>query len=71
MVPDVFLTMLRRRVIQIQSLDVIVFDECHNSVGWDNYTQIMWEFYFFGLKFDSKNNLEIRERPEILGLTAS
>jgi hypothetical protein len=49
-----------------------VFDECHNSVGRDLYSVIMQEHFFFGLSFSPESKkLLLKNRPKILGLTAS
>jgi len=64
MTPQVFLDSLRHAFLTLEEVDLLVFDECHNTRSNSPYNMIMHEFYFRG-KMDGLR------LPRILGLTAS
>jgi len=61
--PQTFLNMLRRNQVSLKDFSLLIFDECHHTQGFHPYNQIMQEFYF--------HNLNQKEKPRVLGLTAS
>lgn len=64
MTPQVLLDAFNRRYIDIDQINVIVFDECHHAVADHPYRRVMrclHEYY----------ENEGSDRPLILGLTAS
>ncbi|KAM6559383.1 hypothetical protein CsatA_028622 [Cannabis sativa] len=60
MTPQVLLDALRRAFFSLESVGLMVIDECHRATGNHPYTKIMKEFYH---KCSSK--------PKIFGMTAS
>ena len=64
MTPQVFLDSLRHAFVSLDEVDLIVFDECHNSKKNNPANLVMTEFYFPAK--DAGNPV-----PKILGLTAS
>ena len=71
MIHKVFLTMLRNGSINIEEVDHLIFDECHHAQKEHPYNLIMKEFYFYGIDFNLPEEERYKNRPYILGLTAS
>lgn len=64
MTPQVFLDSLRHAFVSLEEVDLVVFDECHNSKKNNPCNLVMTEFYF------PAKDAELPV-PKILGLTAS
>ncbi|GBG81912.1 hypothetical protein CBR_g34095 [Chara braunii] len=62
MTAQIFLDNLRHSFMQMERVNLIVFDECHRAHGRHAYSQIMEGFY---------HTLERDKRPLIFGMTAS
>ncbi|XP_062101177.1 endoribonuclease Dicer homolog 3 [Humulus lupulus] len=60
MTPQVLLDALRRAFFSLESVGLMVIDECHRAIGNHPYTKIMKEFYH-----------KCRRKPKIFGMTAS
>lgn len=58
--PVIFLTLLRHAVITMDSIDLLIFDECHHCNGNHPYSYIMTEFYHASML-----------KPKVFGMTAS
>ena len=54
--------------MQMEEIDLLVFDECHHADQDHPYNLIMRDFFFHN--FDPNDPLAVK-RPMILGLTAS
>ena len=63
--PQKFLNCLKKETVRLSQIDLIIFDECHNTSGGNPYCEIM-KFYLCPSKQQN-----ITERPVIVGLTAS
>ncbi|KAG0240541.1 Dicer-like protein 1 [Actinomortierella wolfii] len=61
MTPQVCLTMLRLRFLEMESIKLFVFDSCHQAQGHHPYRLIMDEIYRL---------ISPSRRPQILGLTS-
>eukprot|EP01022_Parablepharisma_sp_SALTPOND_P000795 TRINITY_DN105056_c0_g1_i1.p1 TRINITY_DN105056_c0_g1~~TRINITY_DN105056_c0_g1_i1.p1 ORF type:complete len:1132 (-),score=86.42 TRINITY_DN105056_c0_g1_i1:9000-12395(-) len=78
---DVFVIMgkillenLRHGLVNINQIDLLIFDECHHAGGNHDYNSIMKEFYFkynFQVQQSSEKNKGETKLPKVLGLTAS
>ncbi|XP_003746827.1 endoribonuclease Dicer-like [Galendromus occidentalis] len=62
MVPQVFSNILNQNFINLDQINLMVFDECHAATGQSCYVQIMQNHYV---------KMGPEKRPRILGLTAS
>ena len=71
MIHKVWLDLLRSGIMKINEISTIIFDECHHAQKDHPYNLIMKEFYFYGINFDLEESLRYKDRPFILGLTAS
>ncbi|KAL9272676.1 Endoribonuclease Dicer homolog 3a-like protein [Drosera capensis] len=60
MTPQIFLDTLRNAFMSMESVALMIFDECHRATGNHNYAKIMMEFY---------NRSACK--PKIFGMTAS
>ncbi|XP_074323275.1 endoribonuclease Dicer homolog 2-like [Apium graveolens] len=65
MTPQILLNALRHSFIKLETIRVLIFDECHHARGRHPYACIMTEFYHPQVK---SNNFQL---PRILGMTAS
>jgi ERCC4-related helicase len=63
--PQKFVNCLKNGTMRLSELDVMVFDECHNTSGANPYCEVM-KFYLCPTKGQSTS-----ERPIIIGLTAT
>ncbi|UJR23748.1 hypothetical protein I4U23_026725 [Adineta vaga] len=63
--PQKFVNCLNKETMRLSQLDMIIFDECHNTSGGNPYCEIM-KYYLCPLR---KQNTS--ERPLIIGLTAT
>lgn len=63
--PQKFVNTLDKRTVSLSQIDVMIFDECHNTSGGNPYCGIM-KFYLCQSKRQSDG-----EKPKIIGLTAS
>jgi endoribonuclease Dicer len=61
MTPDILKNALNESFLSLQDINLIIFDECHHTIGGHPYNQIM-RFYFSAM---------IEDRPKIFGMTAS
>lgn len=64
--PSIVYKLLSIGYINIDQIDLIIFDECHHADGNHPYNILMNEFYFF-----HKERNDTTKLPQILGLTAS
>ncbi|KAJ1940320.1 Dicer-like protein 1, partial [Linderina macrospora] len=62
MTHQIFLNALRHGFVDLEDIDLLVFDECHHARGNHPYALIMSEFYRLA---------EPSKRPHIFGMTAS
>ncbi|KAH7447488.1 hypothetical protein KP509_01G108700 [Ceratopteris richardii] len=62
MTPQILLNLLQHAMLKMESIKVLVFDECHHCQKNHPYARIMEEFYF---------KMEASKRPRVLGMTAS
>lgn len=60
--PQKFLNCLLDKTINLNEIDLIIFDECHNCIGNHPYSKIMEQYLVY---YQNKTH------PRILGLTAS
>ncbi|KAJ3417564.1 Dicer-like protein 1 [Chytridiales sp. JEL 0842] len=60
--PYILLNALNRGLIKMSQINLIVFDEAHNATGKQPYNLIMQDHYEVA---------KLKDRPKILGLTAS
>ncbi|KAK1400758.1 endoribonuclease Dicer-like [Heracleum sosnowskyi] len=65
MTPQILLNSLRHSFIKLETIRVLIFDECHHARGRHPYACIMTEFYHPQVE---SSNLQL---PRILGMTAS
>ncbi|KAL1827714.1 hypothetical protein ACET3Z_006126 [Daucus carota] len=65
MTPQILLNALRHGFIKLETIRILIFDECHHARGRHPYACIMTEFYHRQVE---SNNLKL---PRILGMTAS
>ncbi|OVA03068.1 DNA/RNA helicase [Macleaya cordata] len=65
MTPQILLDALRHSFLKLDTIKLLIFDECHNARGRSPYACIMTEFYHPQLRSDSAL------LPRIFGLTAS
>ncbi|GMH07608.1 hypothetical protein Nepgr_009448 [Nepenthes gracilis] len=63
MTPAILLDALRRSFIELDKIEALIFDECHNARGKHPYACIMKEFYH--------RQLPNSKLPRIFGMTAS
>ncbi|CAF1094008.1 unnamed protein product [Adineta steineri] len=63
--PQKFLNCLKKGTIDLSKVDLMIFDECHNTSGGNPYCEIM-KFYLCPSK-----NLDPNDRPTVIGLTAT
>ncbi|CAN8306466.1 unnamed protein product [Cochlearia groenlandica] len=62
MTAQILLNILRHSIIRMESINLLILDECHHAVKKHPYSLVMSEFYHTS----SKDN-----RPSIFGMTAS
>ncbi|KAF1002409.1 endoribonuclease Dicer homolog 2-like isoform X2 [Apium graveolens] len=65
MTPQILLNALRHSFIKLETIKILIFDECHHARGRHPYACIMTEFYHRQVE---PNNSQL---PRILGMTAS
>ncbi|KAK1360688.1 hypothetical protein POM88_045162 [Heracleum sosnowskyi] len=65
MTPQILLNALRHSFVKLETIKIILFDECHHARGRHPYACIMTEFFHRQVE---PNNLQL---PRILGMTAS
>ncbi|KAH6801617.1 dicer-like 2 [Perilla frutescens var. frutescens] len=65
MTPQILLNALRRTFLRLDQIKVLIFDECHNARGKNQYACIMTEFYHREL---ASNRVQL---PRVFGMTAS
>nr|XP_017225094.1 PREDICTED: endoribonuclease Dicer homolog 2-like isoform X3 [Daucus carota subsp. sativus] len=65
MTPQILLNALRHSFLKLETIRILIFDECHHARRRHPYACIMTEFYHHHVK---ANDLQL---PRILGLTAS
>ncbi|KAK1360670.1 hypothetical protein POM88_045144 [Heracleum sosnowskyi] len=65
MTPQILLNALRHSFVKLETIKILLFDECHHARGRHPYACIMTEFFHRQVE---PNNLQL---PRILGMTAS
>jgi ERCC4-related helicase len=63
--PQKFVNSLKKGTVTLSQIDLMVFDECHNTSGGNPYCEIM-KFYLCPSKQQNT-----KDRPMIIGLTAT
>ena len=67
--PQKLVNSLKKGTVRLSQIDLLVFDECHNTSGGNPYCNIM-QFYLCPSKQDS-SSASVTSKPRIFGLTAS
>lgn len=62
MTAQILLNILRHSIIKMESINLLILDECHHAVKKHPYSLVMSEFYHTTAK---------EKRPSIFGMTAS
>ena len=65
-IPDIIYKLLSIGFLNMNEIDLLIFDECHHCDSNHSYNLIMNDFYFY-----NKINNPSYKLPQILGLTAS
>lgn len=62
MTAQILLNILRHSIIKMESINLLILDECHHAVKKHPYSLVMSEFYHTTPK---------EKRPSVFGMTAS
>lgn len=62
MTAQILLNILRHSIIKMESINLLILDECHHAVKKHPYSLVMSEFYHTTPKV---------KRPSVFGMTAS
>lgn len=62
MTAQILLNILRHSIIKMESINLLIMDECHHAVKKHPYSLVMSEFY---------HTTQKEKRPSVFGMTAS